>query len=207
MTELSGSVDADDAIWLASWVIRRVVERVRRGRHDRLDSAFLKFLVDCVEEFEARRPLDPDSKYSLKQQDAELVRARARLAAVFRAEKRHPRLLRKHRAWGRIVALGTGGRLPPLDGAALREVSRFDALGKPTDDAARLLETIFHRSKRIQDAAKARLKGAPPRRSADDGALLGFFVRCVLGRSPRVRDAVVAAFNAAAREEAQSVEP
>lgn len=193
--DLRGHVEPDDAVWLAEWIVRRVATHLQAPVAATQRSAFLKFLVDCVEAFEARERLSLDPPSYLTRLDASLVSARERLAGVFKRETQKPRRTAAHRAWQRLVALSQD--LPALHDQQLDQVRAFEAVGKPSVAAAKLLAVLFGRSVSTQNKAKARLKGAVHPAPIDEVALLDFVLARILGSSPAVRKAVTERYEAA----------
>ncbi len=211
LRRLRGRVDHDDLVGLAGWVLRRAAKRESNSKmapapdvSDQTESAFLGLLVNMVDDFTSRQPLTDDSIYNLTRTDAMLVSIRERLTRVFHEERDSLRKIPEaDRAWRRLVALSTGCYLPPLDEQQLRKVREFTADGKPSADAARLLEILGFRSTRIQDEARAKLKHSTNPRPLDDVSLLKFVVRHMLGRGPAVQDAIASAWKTATEAEAK----
>jgi predicted transcriptional regulator len=206
LRQLKGKITPEDLAWLVEWMLRRATKHILESKEvpvpdltEEVESAFLRTLFDLVEDFTARQPLTDDSDYNVTRFDAVLVDARSRLAVALREEKARAkapkkRMSKSERAWGRLLALRTGGAFPDLTEQQLKTIREFDSHQGPVADAAALINALGFRSVRIQDEAKARLKSAAITTPIDDTTILQFIVKHILDRGESIQQAVIDAW-------------
>ena len=175
--EIVESLTEAEAIWLARWVLERTYRAVKTARDwDRLgvqmyedfrlspggveDDRTLRQLLDtvaarCTDVGEARR-----GRYVVSRHDVALYVARRDLARALKAETKGVPPSPDAVA-ARFAALrGAGLDVPPDQEHRVRDFVRPTGRGTPGPDlqALQIVDRVFGRARRVQDAAKAALR-------------------------------------------------
>ncbi len=158
----AAKVAAEDLLWLAERILRRAYAtsllEERGGHLPPPEATRLANLVERFRDFDAELPVGRDGRIVLTRRDLLRARARRRLQAAFSIEARSPKMSDAERHLGRLRALTYSGLA--VNDAQRRSIERFVLVKARAFDsqATELLATVFGRTRRIQDAAKAQVR-------------------------------------------------